>query len=52
MNFAAIALALIDWGIARAEAAGEEIPQDILDSRTAVRREIARQAQDEATNTD
>ena len=43
------ALAGIEWAISRAEASGEEIPQDHLNTRTELRRELARQADEEAT---
>lgn len=39
--------ALIDWAVTRSEAAGEEIPQDLLDARTAIRKEEVRLANEQ-----
>jgi len=43
------ALTIFDWAETRAIAAGETIPQEVLDQRTELRRELARQAADEAS---
>lgn len=51
MNWALLTIKLIDYLETRAQAAGEpQIPQDLLDARTEARRELARQANDEATD--
>ena len=44
-----IALASLDWAISRADAAGEDIPQAHIDNRTELRRELARQSQNESS---
>ena len=42
-------LAIVDYLIARAQAAGEDIPDELLEQRTALRRALAEQAQGEAS---
>jgi len=51
MNWALFAIKVIDYLDARANAAGEDsIPQDLMDARTEARREVARQADERATD--
>lgn len=50
MDWITIALSLIDWGITRAESAGEEIPADILAARTALRLQLVQSADEESTD--
>jgi len=44
-------IAALDWLISNAEASGEEIPQEHLDTRTAFRKELVRLVNDEGSGT-
>lgn len=44
-------IALIDWQVTRAKAAGEEIPDEVIEQRTALRKALAEQANEVGNET-